>query len=77
MTNLILNVIVYPTTHIKDAAKSAAKLAKLLNTTITFEFNGVKCSIDPDGNPNDVVTKFDMSRYVQGLMDKIHVEKRT
>lgn len=50
MTRAEITIKVSPGTKIDDAFCEALRLATLLNVRIGFQFNGVQCSIGPEGS---------------------------
>jgi hypothetical protein len=49
-TSLYLKVEAQPGCSIQSALKDTAYIAKLLNVTVEFDFNGVKCLINPNAD---------------------------
>lgn len=58
MSALWLNVECSPGSDIKDAVTDARELARKLDLTVTFDFNGVHCMVGKNAFVDIVVEKY-------------------
>lgn len=59
MKNLIIQVTFMAGIDIKKAGIEALELAKQLDCTITFAFNGVTCSVMPNSSADVLAKEFE------------------
>lgn len=55
---LWLNMESVPGSEITETAQEALRLANMLQLTVWFDFNGVKCGIQPNASVEEFVKKF-------------------